>query len=233
MKTLFHCTLIHEIKYSTSDTLLELDTAVNDLLLNGFSTDEIIAAFPQLSNSCVDNGKGVAELVLLGVQERWIKMLLASSTLLQALQEKTKEPNEKLFGLSGHNVMEVLRAYLENFEYVIAIQEEQDKHKALVHCETLLQGDVCHTIFRFLYNAPLFFYLSDLYILLVIEIALGFIVTTLRDTKQKVQKSRRKKKEEEPQFILIWDDDVVKKLVGNRQDCVWCVYECIELLTVS
>lgn len=146
MKTLFHCSLVHQIKFSTSDTLLELDTAINDLLLNGFTTDEIIASFPHLSNSCVDSGKGAAELVLLGLQERWIKMLLTSNTLRNALQEKPNNSNEMLLGLGQHNVMEILRAYLENFEYAINVQDEQDQQKALAHCETLLQGNVCYAV---------------------------------------------------------------------------------------
>jgi hypothetical protein len=50
------------------------------------------------------------------------------------------------------------------------------------------------------------------------------MVTHLRDTQSpKANKSRRKKKEGEPEqdFMLIWDDDHVKKFVGDRADCVW------------
>lgn len=58
----------------------------------------------------------------------------------------------------------------------------------------------------------------------VVETTLGFMVTHLRDTQSpKANKSRRKKKEGEPEqdFMLIWDDDHVKKFVGDRADCVW------------
>lgn len=140
---LFHCSLRHEIKHSTCDTLLELDTAINDLSMNGNSCDEIVAAFPRLSNSCVDSGKGVGEMVLLGLQERWVKMLVASKTLHHALQGNSEENDKVLHQLGGHSVLEVLRAYLENFEHVASIEIDKDQQKA---CETLLQGEIVNTI---------------------------------------------------------------------------------------
>lgn len=140
---LFHCSLRHEIKHSTCDTLLELDTAINDLSMNGYSCDEIVAAFPRLSNSCVDSGKGVGETVLLGLQERWVKMLVASKTLHHVLQGNSEEDNKVLHELGGHSVLEVLRAYLENFEHVATIEKDKDQQKA---CETLLQGEIVNTI---------------------------------------------------------------------------------------
>lgn len=53
---------------------------------------------------------------------------------------------------------------------------------------------------------------------IVIESALGFIVSFVREAQsQKAQKNRRKSKEE----VLIWDDETIKNLVGDRSDCIW------------
>eukprot|EP00804_Cyclotella_cryptica_P000737 CCRYP_001018-RA/>CCRYP_001018-RA protein AED:0.02 eAED:0.02 QI:978/1/1/1/0.71/0.62/8/2038/1234 len=193
MVTLFHCSLCHEIKYSSCDALLELDTAINDLSICGPVADEILAAFPRLSNSCVETEQGGGELMLLGVQERWTKMLVGSKLLHQLLEERTNGGEDTLLKLGGHRVFEVLRAYLENFEHVL--QRNQDPQKALIHCETLPQ---------------------------VVGATLGFIIAALRDTKShKTLNERRKRKEKQPEFVLIWDDSVVEMYVGNRADCVW------------
>ena len=193
---LFHCCLCHEAKHSTCDTLLELDTAINDLSLSN-----ILAAFPRLSNSCVDNGAGIAGMVLLGLQERWVKMLVCSKMLHQVLQEKSGERSDDiLHSLGGHSVFDCLRAYLANFEHVVTVQKDLDDEKILKHCLALLQ---------------------------VITTVLGFIVTNIRDVKLvEINRSRRKRKEGEPEFVLIWDDDTVKEFVGNRADCVWYVSIC-------
>jgi hypothetical protein len=133
---LFHCSLRHQIKHSTCDTLLELDNAINELSLNGVSSDKIVAAFPRLSNSCVESGKGAGEFVLLGLQERWTKMLVASKTLHQVLHNKS-EDDYALSELGGHSVFAVLRAYLDNFEHVISSDQCHQKT-----CETLVQGEL-------------------------------------------------------------------------------------------
>ena len=190
---LFHCSLRHEVKHCTCDTLLELDSAINDLSLSGTNTDQIVAAFPRLSNSCVDNGAGIAEVVLLGLQERWVKMLVCSKTLHQAVQEKSCE----ISSLGGHSVCDCLRAYLANFEHVVTVQRDLDGEKLSKHCEALLQ--VITTVLGFIVTN-------------IRDVKLA-----------KAIKSRRKRKEDEPDFVLIWDDDNVKGMVGSRADCVWYV----------
>ena len=135
------------MRYSTCDTLLELDTAINDLSLC-ISTNEIIAAFPRLSNSCVDNEQGGGDSILLGVQERWTKMLVGSKMLQDLLENKDDGGCIKQNSLGRHSVFEVLRAYLQNFEHIF--ETKQDNPKALHHCETLLQGKV---LLRFWYSS--------------------------------------------------------------------------------
>lgn len=126
------------MKYSSCDTLLELDTAINDFSSGDLVADEILTAFPRLSNSCVENEVGGGELILLGVQERWAKMLVGSKLLHQLLGERTNGSEDSLVGLGGHTVFEVLRAYLENFEHFL--QRNDDHQKGLIHCEALPQG---------------------------------------------------------------------------------------------
>jgi hypothetical protein len=138
---LFHCSLTYEIKHSTCDTLLELDTAISDLLLSGPTSEDILTVFPRLSNSCVENGKGTGERVLLGLQERWIKMLVASRTLHQVLMEKS-DKHDSSVGTGCHSVFEVLRAYLQNFEQINTVQNELGNQNFAAHCETLLQGKI-------------------------------------------------------------------------------------------
>ena len=77
MVNLLHCSLRYELKYHSCDTMLEFDAALNELLSPSSESmvDEVLASFPRLSNSCVENEASGGELILLGVQERWIDML--------------------------------------------------------------------------------------------------------------------------------------------------------------
>ena len=122
MVTLFHCSLRHADSCDT--TMLELDSALNELLSNSSETtvDEVLAAFPRLSNSCVKNevSSGVA---LLGVQERWIDLLVNSETFNQRLKEKDYVPDVA----DDLSLFVILRAYLNNFEHVVSLKENSNK----------------------------------------------------------------------------------------------------------
>ena len=55
--------------------------------------------------------------MLLGVQERWLDLLLSSKTFNRRLKEKDSSdvPEFSLFN--------ILRAYLSNFEHVVSLQK--------------------------------------------------------------------------------------------------------------
>ena len=121
MVNLFHCSLRHADSCDT--TMLELDSALNELLSASSETtvDEVLAAFPRLSNSCVENevSSGVA---LLGVQERWIDLLVNSETFNQRLKEKDFVPDVA----DDLSLFVILRAYLNNFEHVVSLKENSN-----------------------------------------------------------------------------------------------------------
>ena len=123
--TLFHCAA----RYEHADTLLEFDNALNELSTSDH--DNILEHFPRLSNSCVENDEadGGGEL-LLGVQERWMNLLLRSKKLSACLERK-----EVCESPPDHSVLDLLCAYLENFEHVMS--SSKDSQKAESMCEYL------------------------------------------------------------------------------------------------
>jgi hypothetical protein len=74
--TLFHCAS----RYENADTLLEFDNALNELSTSDH--EDILQHFPRLSNSCVENEADGGGELLLGVQERWMNLLLPQSHTL-------------------------------------------------------------------------------------------------------------------------------------------------------
>lgn len=200
MVTLFHCAVRHELKYSSCDTMLELDSALNELMSTSHDpgVDEILDAFPRLSNSCVECNADGGETLLLGLQERWVSLLVSSNTLCQFLKDKstTSEPP------GGHSVFEVLRAYLENFEHLLSAEKGKNK---LSHCEALIRilDGTLKQLKQVREQKQ--------------QRALG-----RRKKKTKVESETKKDKlESETGFILIWDDLATKKLIGTQADCVW------------
>ncbi len=132
--TLFHCGVRYEMKCSSCDTMLEFDNACNELLSaqhRDAGVNEIISAFPRMSNSCVENAVDGGGRLLLSTQERWLSMMLRSSTFQQNLKDrKNIEPP------GGHSLFEILRAYLQNFENVISTQ---DRNRVCQHGEALVR----------------------------------------------------------------------------------------------
>ena len=196
MVTLFHCSLRHEVNNRSGDTVLEFEAALSELLSpsSGLTVDAIIAAFPRLSNSCAEN-KG-SDLILLRVQERWIDLILNSKPY-QCLKEcdVAHVPELSLFT--------IFRAYLSNFEHVISLNKD-------LHATTMNFGALER----------------------IIDGVLKLLVQS-RETRQQKKSGRRKKRKsvattdtadvDEKAFTLVWDDDTIKKLVGDRSDCVWIV----------
>lgn len=185
--TLFHCAA----KHAPSDTLLEFDNALNELATSDH--DNVLEHFPRLSNSCVENeAEGGGEL-LLGVQERWMNLLLRSKKLSASLEQKTACESP-----SGHSVLDLLCAYLQNFEHVISSQK--DGRKAESMCEYL--GHIIDGVLR--------------------------LLQVCRDRKQEKEKltGRRKKKKasketSEDGIEFMWNDTTTQTLLGERSQCVW------------
>jgi hypothetical protein len=186
--TLFHCSLRHEMKNHSVDTLLELDFALKELM----SVDEALLAFPRLTNSCVENEVGEGDMVLLGLQERWM------DTLLGSFSQQSKEKDLVELEAPEFSLFTILRAYLKHFEHIIT-----SKYK----CATINNN------FE----------------------ALGRIV----DGVMKVLVQMREPKEHKKRgggvdsvndgakagLVLVWDDVVTSRLVGDRSDCVWAAEE--------
>jgi hypothetical protein len=181
---LFHCATLHE----HADALLELDNALNELSTSDH--DNILEHFPRLSNSCVENEAEGGEL-LLGVQERWMNLLLRSKKLSTSLEQKVACESP-----SGHSVLDLLCAYLDNFECVISSQKDRQKAESM--CEYL--GHIIDGVLR--------------------------LLQVCRDRKQEKLIGRRKKKKtpketSEDGFDLIWNDTTTVTLLGERSQCVW------------
>lgn len=179
--TLFHCATKHE----HADTLLEFDNALNELSTSDY--DNILEHFPRLSNSCVEN-EGSGEL-LLGVQERWMNLLLRSKNLITSLEHK-----KACASPSGHSILDLLCAYLQNFEHVSSSQKDSQKAESM--CGYM--GHIIDGVLR--------------------------LLKMCRDRKQEKLTGRRKKKKASigtSEFDSIWNDTTTQTLLGEKSQCVW------------
>lgn len=194
MVTLFHCSLRQEVENHSGDTKLEFDAALNELLslASGSTIDDVIAAFPRLSNSCAEN-EG-SDLILLGVQERWIDLIL-SSTAFQRLNEweSCDSPAFTLFG--------IFRAYLHNFESFF-ISSMKGCHPTVANFEALER--IIDGILKLL-------------------VQLRETRPQKKSGRRKKRKTLSNTDGTELDGVLVWDDHATKKMVGNRSDCVWIV----------
>jgi len=203
MVTLFHCNLANEKSSPNNNTMLEFDSALNELLsaANETTVDDVLAAFPRLSNSCVENEMSGSEVMLLLVQERWIDFLIGSKTFNQCLKDKDVSSSEIS---TEHSLFDILRAYLNNFEHVVSFKKDDSNFSMSSNFEALCR---------------------------IIDGVLKLLVQ-VRDTKkmipQKKTTGRRKKTksaddaaEKSDVVVLVWDDQTIKTLVGERSDCVW------------
>lgn len=203
MVTLFHCSLHHEIKHHSCDAMLELDNALSELLSSS-STDDVLASFPRLSNSCVENEADGGQIILLGVQERWLDTLLSSFDQRLRESDAAKIPDCTLF--------DIFRAYLKHFEHIIALKTNPRQSPLPKPVATARNFEALGRILDGVLK----------------------VLVQIRDKKKQSNGRRKKRKgvaEEasvelagsklDAAFILIWDDQTIKKFVGERSDCVW------------
>jgi len=195
MVNLFHCSL----RYHSCDTMLEFDAALNELLsLSSDSVvEEVLAAFPRLSNSCVENEAIGGGLLLLNLQERWMDLLVGSKTFHQRLKEKNTS------GAPEFSLFDILRAYLNNFEHVISLKKEHDKIAR--NFEAL--GRIVDGVLKLL-------------------VQIRDTKSKKRSGRRKKRKNAMENTVPEGDtngsgFILVWDDPATKKLLGERCDLVW------------
>ncbi|KAL3802897.1 hypothetical protein ACHAW5_006192 [Stephanodiscus triporus] len=199
MVTLFHCSLRHEMKYQSCDTLLEFDNAMNEICSLSPETfvGDILAAFPRLSNSCVENEVGGGDMILLGVQERWMDTLLSSFS--QRLKEKdvAEVPEFTLF--------DILRGYLKHFEHIITLKQN---HGATARNFEAL-GRIVDGVLK----------------LLVQRRDMKEEHKSGRRNKRKSVADNDAKNSGVSKvnagFVFLWDDHATSRLVGDRSDCVW------------
>eukprot|EP00986_Skeletonema_menzelii_P015530 scaffold11957_cov146-Skeletonema_menzelii.AAC.2 len=187
LATLFHCAA----KHKHADALLEFDNALNELSTSDH--DDILEHFPRFSNSCVVNEADGGGELLLGVQERWLNLQLRSKKLSESLEQKQACETP-----SGHSVLDLLCAYLENFEHVTSSQK--DKQKAESMCEYL--GHIIDGVLR--------------------------LLQVCRDRKEDSLTGKRRKKnasnesDSSEDLDLIWNDSATQTLLGSRSQCLWC-----------
>lgn len=186
--TLFHCAS----RYDNADTLLEFDNALNELSTSDH--EDILQHFPRLSNSCVENEADGGGELLLGVQERWLNLLLRSKKLTSSLEQRKESESPP-----DHSVLDLLCAYLQNFEHVISSLKDGQKTESM--CEYL--GHIIDGCIK--------------------------LLQLCRDRKQveKLSGRRKKKKasketcEEGAEYDLIWNDATTQKLMGEQSQCLW------------
>lgn len=186
---LFHCATTYE----HADTLLEFDNALNEL--STLDHDNILEHFPRLSNSCVENeAEGGGEL-LLGVQERWMNLLLSSKKLSVCLEQKGVCESPPVY----NSMLDVLCAYLQNFELVVSSHNDRQKTESM--CEYLSRIiDGC---------------------LKLLQKCRDRKQEKLIDKRGKKKKALNETRDEGVEFDLIWNDTTTQTLLGERSQVVW------------
>ena len=173
--------------------MLEFDNALSERLnLSSHNVDEVLGSFPRLSNCCVENEANGGELILLGVQERWIDHLLQSQTFRQYLKERDASIVPEL------SLFDILRAYLNNIEDIITLDKEGNSITR--NLESL--GRIVDGVMK-----------------LMVEVRETKKLRT--KARRKKLKTASKAKKEKNDFVLIWDDPSIKALIGDRGDCVF------------
>mmetsp|Transcript_40548 Transcript_40548/g.85101 ORF Transcript_40548/g.85101 Transcript_40548/m.85101 type:complete len:229 (+) Transcript_40548:390-1076(+) len=174
--------------------MLEFDAALNELLsLSSDSVlDDVLAAFPRLSNSANEASGG--EWLLLGVQERWLDLLVGSSTFIRRLKEKDS-PKTAEFTL-----FDILRPYLNNLEHVLSL----DKGHATLERNLEALARIVDGVFKLL-------------------VQVREMKTQKRLGRRKKRKKAPDNNDSgvdtnDAGFVLVLETN---KLIGTRSDCVW------------
>jgi hypothetical protein len=223
---LFHSALLQETSQAGSDSsssrsggqstscdaLLELDSAVSSLFQaygenamdSGLSVaEELLESFKPLARLCLEKQKSPeGERLLLGVQERWIKLFGKTKSIVNII--KNGEPVDGSFTTmpGSASLLSVLRGYLQ------AIQTVASKEVAAAREFAPPEG------------------LDG-----VLESALSMILMArdrdlgTRTTKPKAHKGKKRKKKRKSfdggnNFTLIWDDHATEVIIGSHIDCI-------------
>jgi len=217
---LFHCVAVQEIKTkidlievtnASCDALLELDNCLNCLFSASdasASVNEILAVFPILSNSCIEHEIDGGGPLLLGVQSRWVELLVRSDSVNKELKRsKEKKDNTEnmqqqlpLSPPGGISVFCILRAHLSNFEHSMRKSVSKKNERWIVQ------------------NSDSMFRMLDDVLRLLRKIRDR---RNKRNSKQNEGEKIPKKEAGEEDYTLIWQHSATKSLVGDHKDCVW------------
>ena len=226
---LFHSALLQETSHSQSgdgmnnsssrsggqstscDALLELDSAVSCLFQaygdktmdSGLSiAEELLESFKPLARLCLEkqNSPG-GDRLLLGVQERWIKLFGKSKSIVDAI--KNGEPADGSFtDMPGSaSLLSILRGYLQ------AIQTRASKQVAT---GSIAPPEALDGVLESALSI----------ILLARDRNLGTKTTKPSSKKGKKRKKKRKTFDSGNNFTLIWDDHVTEVVIGGHVDCI-------------
>jgi len=197
---------------STScDALLELDSAVSCLFQaygdkpmdSGLSVaEELLESFKPLARLCLEKQKSPGgDRLLLGVQERWIKLFGKSKSIVDII--KNGEPTENSFAdMPGSaSLLSILRGYLQ------AIQTAASKKVAT---GSITPPEALDGVLESALSI----------ILLARDRNLGTKTTRPPSKKGKKRKKKRKTFDSGNNFTLIWDDHVTEVIIGGHIDCI-------------
>ena len=137
-------------------------------------------------------------MLLLGVQERWLTLLLDSKAFNQRVAERdaSVEPEFSLFA--------ILRPYLDNFEHVLSLKDSGASDRNFEKLMSIVDGTLKLMVTVREMNAP---------------------AKKKKSRRKKAKKSddadAATTDAEKGGFVLVWDDPATTKLVGDKTDCVW------------
>eukprot|EP00978_Attheya_sp_CCMP212_P019884 scaffold56383_cov72-Attheya_sp.AAC.1 len=175
----------------------------------------ILSVMPIIANACIKNETENKDIVLLGVQERWIRLLQKSDAVHQNLRIKEcpeKTDNSSMSTPGGASLFCVLRAFLCNFEQILEKFKSDTKNVAIHELRIESTRKVLETVLQFISKV------RDR------KLSVGEggqLMKVDSDSNKKISSQNTTSETTVSEHTLIWDDQSTNALIGSYKDCVW------------
>jgi len=234
---LFHAALRQETRGAASgensahasscDALLELDSAISCLLQayggktmeSGSSIgEELMESFKTFCRSCTSMEHEKKEdfggsRLILGVQERWMKMFGRTDSIIYLLKNGAQGGGSFTEMPGGAALLTILRNYLDQFQRAMSVKSS----RGAVHPQAL--DDALESV------------------LYMIRIVRDRKLPKKKSTTSKATQKKKQKKQKAlsdsvriddddemssaTDYTLVWDDRATNMIIGQHADCIW------------
>ena len=211
--TLFFCSIRYEASSNQKskdldinhNILLELDTCTSQFLslckINESNIPceiKLLDVFPVMCNTCLQHQNGFSKDLLLGLEKRWLELLIKSLCSSFSRRKGDVVEIENIYS-KEQNVFDILCMFLVNFEHVLAMALEQNEYNFLdqrcQNLDSILEG--------------------VLYLLVIVR------DNILSEKNQEDPFVSMEEYGENGNCTLLFEIPVVKRSIGSPKQCIW------------